>query len=130
MSETKTPHVIELMAEVGKAFIAHDAAGIAAHFAEDGVFINAVGDLAGDTYTGPEQVRGYFEKVFAESPDVVWKARAAPLVISDTQAVTQWHRTATGPDGVRKQWFGVDIYEFRGRQVIKKDTYIKAVITG
>ncbi len=80
--------VTDLLAEIGKAFRAHDAAAIAAHFAPDGVFINAVGPLAGDTYTGPDEVRGYFDKVFAATPDAAWTARAPALVIGNDQAVT------------------------------------------
>lgn len=124
---TRTP-VTEKLAAVGRSFIAHDAAGIAAHFAPDGVFVNATGPLAGDTYRGPEQIRGYFEKVFATTPDVRWVSRGAPLVIDDNNAVTQWHRIATGPDGKVMQWYGVDIYVFRDDgKVLKKDTYIKNV---
>lgn len=126
MSTTKLS-VTDLLAEIGKSFRAHDAAGIAAHFAPDGVFINAVGPLAGDTYTGPDEVRGYFEKVFAATPDAAWTPRAPAIVIGDDQAVTQWHRTATGKDGRVEQWYGVDIYAFRDGKVTKKDTYIKNV---
>ncbi|WP_165585352.1 nuclear transport factor 2 family protein [Roseococcus sp. SYP-B2431] len=124
---TTTIAVSDILAEIGRAFRAHDAAGIAALFAPDGVFINAVGDLKGDTYTGPEEVRGYFEKVFAETPDAAWTPRAAPLILGDDQAVTQWHRTATGPDGKLREWYGVDLYAFRDGKVTKKDTYIKNV---
>lgn len=127
MSASTTIPVADILAEIGKAFRAHDAAAIAALFAPDGVFINAVGDLEGDTYTGPAEVRGYFEKVFAETPDAAWKPRAAPLIIGDDQAVTQWHRMATGPDGQLREWYGVDLYAFRDGKVIKKDTYIKNV---
>ncbi|WP_421988741.1 nuclear transport factor 2 family protein [Roseococcus sp.] len=126
MSTTTIP-VTEILAEIGKAFRAHDAAAIAALFAPDGVFINAIGDLKGDTYTGPDEVRGYFEKVFAETPDAAWKPRAPALIIGDDQAVTQWHRMSTGRDGKVNEWYGVDIYGFRDGKVTKKDTYIKTV---
>jgi uncharacterized protein (TIGR02246 family) len=127
MSTTTTIPVTEILAAIGKAFRAHDAAGIAALFAPDGVFINAVGDLKGDTYTGPDEVRGYFEKVFAATPDAAWTARAPAMILGDDQAVTQWHRTATGPDGQVQEWYGVDLYAFRDGKVTKKDTYIKNV---
>jgi len=126
MSTTLIP-AAEILAELGKAFRAHDADGIAAMFAPDGVFINAVGELKGDTYTGPDEVRGYFRKVFAETPDAAWKPRAAPIIVGDDQAVTQWHRMSTGPDGKVREWYGVDLYEFRDGKVTKKDTYIKNV---
>ena len=120
----------EILAQIGQAFRAHDAAAIGAMFAEDGVFINAVGDLHGDTYRGPAQVQAYFTKIFAETPDAAWVPRAAPLLIGDDQAVTQWHRVSTDRNGVKKEWFGVDLYAFRDGKVTKKDTYIKNVTTG
>jgi uncharacterized protein (TIGR02246 family) len=122
MSATTKIPVAELLAAIGRSFAAHDAAGIAAHFAPDGVFINAVGDLKGDTYTGPDEVRGYFEKVFAATPDAAWKPRAPALIIGDGQAVTQWHRMSTAPDGQVSEWYGVDLYAFRDGKVTKKDT--------
>ncbi|MBS7813295.1 nuclear transport factor 2 family protein [Roseococcus pinisoli] len=127
MTKTAAIPVTEILASLGKSFAAHDAAGIAAHFAPDGVFINAVGPLKGDTYTGPEEVKGYFEKVFAEAPDAAWKPRSPALVIGDDQAVTQWHRSATGTDGKKSEWYGVDVYAFRDGKITKKDTYIKNV---
>ena len=125
MSQSRT--VTEILAAVGKAFAARNAAGIAHEFAADGVFINAIGDLKGDTYTGPAEVRSYFEKIFAETPDAAWVSRAAPILIGDDQAVTQWHRKSTGKDGKVNEWYGVDLYAFRDGKVTKKDTYIKNV---
>lgn len=124
---TKSRSVAEILAAIGEAFKAHDAKGIAAQFADDGVFVNAVGDLAGDTYTGPTEVRGYFEKVFADTPDVAWVPRATPILIGNDQAVTQWCRKATAKTGEVLQWYGVDLYAFRDGMVVKKDTYVKNV---
>jgi len=59
--------------------------------------------------------------------DVARIARAAPIVIGENQAVTQWCRTATDRNGTVQKWFGVDLYTFRDGMIAKKDTYIKNV---
>lgn len=117
----------DILTAIGEAFRLRDAAKIAAQFADDGVFINAIGDLEGDTYRGPAEIRGYFERIFSETPDVAWIARAAPIVIGESRAVTQWCRTATDRNGTAFQWHGVDLYVFREGMIVKKDTYIKNV---
>ena len=117
----------EILSAIGTGFRDRDASAIAGQFAEDGVFINAVGDLAGDTYTGPKEVRGYFEKVFAETPDVAWIPRADPVIVGNDQAFTQWLRRATDRTGTVAEWYGMDIYAFRDGMIVKKDTYVKNV---
>ncbi len=117
---------LERLHEVGGFFAARDVAGIVACFAEDGAFRNAVGpDISGQTYRGHAAIRAFFTDLFARSPDVRWD-HSAEYVAGD-RGVTEWRRTATLASGERQEWLGCDLYTFRGRHVLLKDTYIKVV---
>ncbi|MGE0714930.1 MAG: nuclear transport factor 2 family protein [Alphaproteobacteria bacterium] len=116
----------ERLAAIGAAFASRDPAAIAACFAPDGVFRNAVGpDPWGRRYEGAEEIAGYFRALFAQTPDVRWE-HTAEWVAGD-RAVVEWRRTATLPDGTRQDWLGCDLYLFRGEAILLKDTYVKVV---
>lgn len=110
-----------------EAFATRDPAKIAARFCEDGAFINGRGQVpTGDIYRGHEAIISYFTKVFADTPDVAWTETEEPIFSGNT-IVTQWRRTATTKSGEKLDWLGLDIYTFRGEEVLCKDTFIKDV---
>lgn len=120
------PVTLERVREIGAAFAARDVDAIVDCFAEDGEFRNAKGpDVWGQSYKGKEQIRSYFVPLFANSPDVRWEHTAEYVV--GNRAVTEWHRTATLPNGQKQEWLGCDLYTFRGDKIVRKDTYIKVV---
>jgi hypothetical protein len=53
--------------------------------------------------------------------------RTAPDWICGDRAVTQWHRKATSRDGKYAEWLGIDLYEFEGKLIKKKNTFIKII---
>ena len=117
---------LERLHEVGGFFAARDVDGIVGCFAADGAFRNAVGpEISGQTYRGHAEIREFFIGLFARSPDVRWD-HTAEYVVGD-RGVTEWLRTATLASGERQQWLGCDLYTFRGREILLKDTYIKVV---
>ena len=76
MHGTKTVS-LERLHEIGEAFNRHDVDFIVNSFAEDGVFRNAMGtDGAGFTYKGRKEIRDVFTKLFANNPDIQWRATA------------------------------------------------------
>ena len=114
------------MYEIGAAFACHDISVMVRYFAADGEFVNAIGpDPHGTTYKRHEQIRGYFENLFATVEDVQWEKTDIRVV--DEKAYAEWHRRATLKSGETQDWLGVDIYTFGGREIVKKDTYIKVV---
>ena len=120
------PVTIERVREIGDAFARRDVDAIVDCFADDGEFRNAKGpDIWGQSYKGKEQIRSYFMPLFANSPDVRWQHTAEYVV--GNRAVTEWHRTATLPNGQKQEWLGCDLYTFRGNKIVRKDTYIKVV---
>ena len=120
------PVSLERVREIGAAFARRDVDAIVDCFTEDGEFRNAKGpDVWGQTYKGKEEIRSYFVPLFANSPDVQWKHTAEYVV--GNRAVTEWHRTATLPNGQKQEWLGCDLYTFRGDKIVRKDTYIKVV---
>ena len=120
------PVTLERVREIGAAFARRDVDAIVDCFADDGEFRNAKGpDVWGQSYKGKEQIRSYFVPLFANSPDVRWEHTAEYVV--GNRAVTEWHRTATLPNGQKQEWLGCDLYTFRGDKIVRKDTYIKVV---
>ena len=47
--------------------------------------------------------------------------------VTGDRAVSIWTVTGTGADGERLDYHGCDIYQFRGDQILNKDTYWKLV---
>lgn len=117
---------LALLDEIGGAFARHDIDAMVSYFAADGTFVNAVGpDPHGTAYKGHAEIRGYFENLFATVEDVQWEK--TDIRVIDEKAYAEWHRRATLKSGETQEWLGVDIYTFKGRQIVKKDTYIKVV---
>ncbi|MBB4349395.1 nuclear transport factor 2 family protein [Aliirhizobium cellulosilyticum] len=132
VSEVDAKVAAEAAAKEGRqlmkeAFATRDPAKIAARFCEDGSFVNGRGQIPmGDVYKGHKAIEGYFAKLFADTPDVAWTESAEPIFSGNT-IVAQWRRTATTKTGDKLDWLGLDIYTFRGNQVLCKDTFIKDV---
>jgi uncharacterized protein (TIGR02246 family) len=109
----------DLLAQVTSAFSRHDLDAIAALFAEDGQFVNALGASAfGDRYSGRREIRDYFAGLFANSPNLAYRP-LEPNWICGNKVVLQWHRTATTRAGEVQDWIGCDLLTFEGRLVAR-----------
>ncbi|MBT4486879.1 MAG: nuclear transport factor 2 family protein [Rhodospirillaceae bacterium] len=116
----------KLLDDIGAAFARHDIDAMVGYFAVDGEFVNAIGsDPHGTCYKGHQQIRGYFEGLFATVEDVQWEKTDIRVVAE--KAYAEWHRRATLKSGETQDWLGVDIYTFGDGEILKKDTYIKVV---
>ena len=92
-----------------------------------GIFDNASGsEVYGRRYSGRDEIRGYFETLFATTSNVKWAK--SDIRIAGHKVYAEWLRTATNADGVEQAWQGMDVYTFEGNLVAKKDTYIKVVL--
>ena len=108
MTEQET---FALLDKIGAAFARHDVGAMVGYFAKEGAFVNAVGpDPFGTRYTGHDEIRSYFDKLFATTEDVQWEKLDAR--IAGDKAYTEWHRRATLKSGEKQDWLGVDIYTF------------------
>jgi ketosteroid isomerase-like protein len=115
-----------LLAEITEAFNSRDVERILSHFTEDAVFYMASGpEPVGRTLAGKPAIRQVLADRFKIIPDMHWAPEYE--YFCGHRAVTVWRVTGTGADGIALDYQGVDLYEFRGDKVCRKDTYWKIV---
>ena len=74
-------------------------------------------------YTGQGEVRRGVEEVFRTFPDARWNDPAHFL--AGNRGVSEWVFTATGPNGVRVEVQGCDVFTFRDGKIAVKNSYRK-----
>lgn len=117
---------LEYLNQIHDAFNRHDVEAIVGYFAEDGVFQLARGaEPFGRRLTGKAEIREFLTERFRAIGDMYWEASATWF--SGNRATSEWVVTATLPSGDRLELSGCDLYEFRGREIVKKDTYWKTI---
>lgn len=128
VTELDTPSgaTVALLESIGDAFNRHDVDAIIDHFADDGVFDNALGpDIHGQRYVGEETLRAFFSDLMARCPDIQWNA--IDNRVEGDKGFSEWRRQCTLPDGTKQDWLGLDIFTIRDGKIAKKDTYFKIV---
>jgi ketosteroid isomerase-like protein len=107
-------------------FNAHDLDAILAFFTDDCIFDSPRGSNAGGTrYEGKAAVREGFARRFRGIPDVHY-GDARHWVAGD-RGVSEWLLTGTSVDGETIAVRGCDLWEFRGDEIARKDSYWKIV---
>jgi len=121
------PHVdMALLTEISAAFNSRDPDRIAAHFAEDAVFMMASGpEPVGRAIRGRAAIRKMLADRFKTIPDMHWKREYEYL--AGDRAVTVWRVTGKGADGTALNYQGCDLYTFKDGLITAKDTYWKIV---
>jgi ketosteroid isomerase-like protein len=121
MSETVT---YEVLKEFLEAFNRHDLDAIMGYFAEDCVFYMPRGSMPrGDRYVGEDQVRAGLAKRFEGIPDVHY-GEDRHWVCGDF-GVSEWTLTGTTVSGKKIEVRGVDLLEFAGGKITRKDSFWK-----
>ena len=116
----------QLLLELCEAFNAHDLDRIMTHFAEDSSLDMPRGNKPwGARFTGKDAVRMGLAMRFEATPDVHYGDDRH--WVSGSVGVSEWLLTGTTGEGRRVEVRGCDHYEFRGRKVIRKDSYWKIV---
>ena len=117
---------LEYLEEIHEAFNRHDVEAVVSYFAEDGVFNLARGtEPQGRSLRGKAEIRDFLTQRFSTIKDMYWKASA--FWYSGNRATSEWVVTATLPSGEKLELHGCDLFEFRGKQIVKKDTYWKSL---
>jgi len=124
--DTKQAVSLELIDEITEAFNRHDVDAVMSHFADDGVFLLARGDKPwGRQLEGKAEIRAFLANRFAEIPDMHWETTSRWSV--GNRAASEWIVRATLPSGEKMEVAGCDLYQFRGNQMVRKDTYWKSI---
>jgi ketosteroid isomerase-like protein len=117
---------VDRLAELVDAFNEHDLDRIMRFFAEDCVLLMPQGpDPWGLRYDGIPEVRKGLASRFEGLPDAHfgddhhW--------VSENLGVSTWLLTGTRRSGERLKVRGVDLFEFDGSKIVKKDSYWKIV---
>jgi ketosteroid isomerase-like protein len=117
---------VEILQAIAEGFNAHDVDAIMAFFAEDAVFDSPRGPNPwGTRFEGKSEVAEGFAARFAGLPDVHYGEDRH--FVSGDRGASEWLLTGTLADGTRVEVRGCDLWEFRGDQVIRKDSYWKIV---
>jgi len=108
------------------AFNAHDLDAIMGFFAEDCEFYMPRGTEAwGTRYVGKSAVREGLATRFAGIPDVHYGDDNH--WVAGNLGISTWLLTGTTKTGEQIRVRGVDLLEFRGGKIVKKDSYWKIV---
>jgi ketosteroid isomerase-like protein len=98
---------------------AQDLDAIIATYTDDVVFHN---HTAGEEpVVGVEAVRAHLAGIFERWPDMRFTSRR--LYVSDDFCTSEWTARATGHEGKRVEWDGVDVLPFRDGLIARKDVY-------
>ena len=117
---------IDLLLQINAAFNSRDVNRIMAFFAEDATFLMARGpEPCGRRVRGKAAIGQVLADRFKVIRDMRWDH--IDHFVTGNRAVSIWTVTGTGADGERLDYQGCDIYEFRGDEILNKDTYWKLV---
>ena len=117
---------IDLLLQINAAFNSRDVNRIMAFFAEDATFLMARGpEPCGRRVRGKAAIGQVLADRFKVIRDMRWDH--IDHFVTGNRAVSIWTVTGTGADGERLDYQGCDIYQFRGDQILNKDTYWKLV---
>lgn len=122
-SESVTVETLKMIAD---AFNRHDLDAIMEFFAEDcSMDLPRGPDAWGQRFVGKVAVREGVASRFAGLPDVHYGDDRH--WVSGDLGISEWLLTGTRPDGNEVRVRGCDHWEFRGGNVIRKDSYWKIV---
>lgn len=108
------------------AFNRHDLEAIMDYFADDCVFFMPRGTKPrGDVYTGKAQVRAGLATRFEGIPDVHYGDDRH--WVGDNFGVSEWTVSGTMVTGKKIEVRGVDLLEFSGGKITRKDSFWKIV---
>jgi ketosteroid isomerase-like protein len=115
------------LARVAEGFRTKDIDAILAEFADDGMFELAAGsEPCGERFQGKAAIRTALERMFKGAD---FTLENASRWMAGDRAVSEWTYAATSRSGRRIEVRGCDLFELRDGKVLRKDTYLKQVVT-
>lgn len=120
------PVTRELLKGFLEAFNQHNLDSIMDYFAEDCVFYMPRGTTPrGDKYVGKTEVRAGLAKRFIGIPDVHYGEDQH--WVCGNFGVSEWTLTGTSVSGKKIEVRGVDLLEFAGGKITRKDSFWKII---
>jgi ketosteroid isomerase-like protein len=117
---------VQTLEAITDAFNRHDVDAIMSFFSDDSTFDAPRGpDPYGTRYVGKDAIAGAFPARFEGLPDV--RYHDGRHFVSGDRGSSEWLLTGTTPDGIRVEVRGCDLWEFRGDEVVRKDSNWKFV---
>lgn len=120
--ERAAEETVRAVERFNEAFNAHDVESVLAVMNEDCIFESTAPAPDGVRYVGAEQVRGYWDRFFAGSPDAHFETEE--MIAVDDRCVVRWvyRKTKEG-----KPWHlrGMDVFRVREGKVAEKLSYVK-----
>ena len=115
---------VEMLGAFCDAWNLHDIDGLMSFMSDNCVFDSAAGpDPWGTRYSGRDEVRAGYEKIFNTFPDATW--HDAKHFVAGARGVSEWRFTGTMPDGTVVEMHGCDIFTFSGDKIRIKDPFRK-----
>mgnify|MGYP003589711964 FL=1 len=115
---------VETLKDFLEAFNRHDLDSIMSYFADDCIFYMPRGARPrGDKYVGKAEVRAGLASRFEGIPDVHY-GNDQHWICGDL-GVSEWTLTGTTESGQQLEVRGVDLLEFAGGKIIRKDSFWK-----
>ena len=124
LTQSANQTTFDFLEAFAEAWNQHDVEAILAMMTLDCIFEASRGpEVKGKVYRGQDEVRGGVEEVFATLPDARWN-QPRHFVTGD-RGVSEWVFTGTGPDGVRVEVQGCDLFTLWGDKIAVKKSYRK-----
>ncbi|MDQ3655542.1 MAG: nuclear transport factor 2 family protein [Chloroflexota bacterium] len=112
-----------IVSRFNDAFNRHDVDAIMARMTDDCVFENTSPAPDGQRYVGQDEVRGFWEGLFASTPDVHFDTE--DLFAAGDRCTVRWRYTFTTSEGTPGHIRGVDVFRIRDGKVAEKLAYVK-----
>ena len=107
-----------VIASFNEAFNRHDVDGVMALMTDDVVFENTSPAPDGERFVGQTNVRAFWERFFAESPNAHFEAEE--IATAGDRCTVRW-RYDWGGGHIR----GIDLFRVRDGKVAEKLSYVK-----
>jgi len=124
MAQSNNEVTADFLQSFADAFNAHNIKAIMSHMTDDCVFEASAGpDFNGEKFTGQQQVKEAFEKVFETFPDAHWGNPRH--FVSGDRGFSEWIFTGTKTDGTNVEVTGCDLFTFKDGKISVKNSYRK-----
>jgi hypothetical protein len=93
---------------------------------EDCVYITTIGSAPGTEYRGKESIRAIFLEILADDGRGS-EVHYGPLYAGGNRGTLEWKVLTPQEDGSHNIMRGVDLFEFEGDLIIRKDAFRKVM---